>query len=477
MKINNDNPHQSKSPSGDLGVHDNPHQPKSPSGDLGVGVGVELRSEEFQEILGGVPHWILRWGITVLALIVVILVTGSAIIKYPDIIPSQVVLTGSVPPASVAARASGKLKALFVKDNQEVRTGDYLAVIDNPAKTEDIRSLKTFLENLAIENDTTIKLPDKELQAGNLQTLYASLYTTLFDYMEYKRLLYYPQKITITKERIGQYEKQYENLLSQQKITKEQTVLVHGQFLRDSLLRVQGVLSGEEFENAKSQYLQSRMTEENMRSSVRNMQIQIAQLKESLLDTRQQDVEKLNSLRSQIRAQVSQLKTEIQAWELSYVLVAPIDGVITFTNYWVANQNVDAGEAVFAIIPDIRGLRVDPAMTESPIEILGKASLPVARSGKVKVGQKVNIRLENFPDNEYGILRGIVKNISLVPMQTGQTISYTVEIALPDGLTTTYKKELPYLPNMQGQADIITEDISLLERFFLPLKKILSESL
>ena len=30
---------------------------------------------------------------------------------------------------------------------------------------------------------------------------------------------------------------------------------------------------------------------------------------------------------------------------------------------------------------------------------------------------------------------------------------------------------------MQGQADIITEDISLLERFFLPMKKILKESI
>jgi HlyD family secretion protein len=48
---------------------------------------------------------------------------------------------------------------------------------------------------------------------------------------------------------------------------------------------------------------------------------------------------------------------------------------------------------------------------------------------------------------------------------------------LPDGLMTTYKKELPYLPNMQGRADIITEDITLLERFFMPIKKALSEGL
>jgi len=49
---------------------------------------------------------------------------------------------------------------------------------------------------------------------------------------------------------------------------------------------------------------------------------------------------------------------------------------------------------------------------------------------------------------------------------------YSVEISLADHLITTYKKELPWLPNMQGQADIITEDISLLERLVLPVKKI-----
>jgi HlyD family secretion protein len=50
-------------------------------------------------------------------------------------------------------------------------------------------------------------------------------------------------------------------------------------------------------------------------------------------------------------------------------------------------------------------------------------------------------------------------------------------IALPDGLRTTYKKELPYLPDMPATADIITEDISLLERFFLPIKKIWKEGM
>ena len=245
---------------------------------------------------------------------------------------------------------------------------------------------------------------------------------------------------------------------------EEQFLLVRKQFQRDSVLYVSGVISLEELEQSKSAYLQSVLSCENMQSTLDNMQIQIAQLKEILLDTGQACTEKLNSLQTQLQSLLSQLKTEIQAWELSYVLKAPIIGKITFTNYWVTNQNVSAGEDIFTIIPceDIR--------------IIGKAALPVARSGKAKTGQKVNIRLANFPENEFGILRGEVQNISLVPSQSGEAIYYTVEIRLPDKLVTTYRKELPFLPNMQGQADIITEDMSLLERFVLPVKRVLKEN-
>ena len=426
---------------------------------------IELRSEEFQEVLGYVPPWILRWGITVLALVVVILLVGSAIIKYPDVLSSQVELTGSTPPAAIVSRSSGKIKELYVSDNQEVKTGDYLAVIDNPANTEDVLFVKKFLDGIRLDGDSSFQLPAKELQVGHLQSLYASLHAVLFDYMEYKRLSYYPQKTAMTEERIARYEEQYQTLQNQQRLTEEQLTLVQSQFRRDSLLHARGAISNEELEKSNNVYLQSLLSVENMRSTLGNMRIQIAQLKESLLDTYQQDTEKGNDLRSRIRSLTTQLKAEIQAWELNYVLQSPVNGTVTFTGYWIENQNVQAGETVFTVVPG------------GSYEIIGKALLPIARSGKVKTGQKVNIRLQNFPENEYGILRGRVSNISLVPTQAGEMAFYSVEISLPDHLMTTYKKELPWLPNMQGQADIITEDISLLERFVLPVKKMLTESI
>ena len=436
---------------------------------------IELRSEEFQEILGSVPPWILRWGITTLAVIIVILLVGSAFFKYPDVLSSQIVLTGSTPPAVIVAKASGKLKELYASDNQEVKAGTYLAVIDNPAKTEDVLYLKNSFDSLekACHSSPDAESPGNNggwrvkpaMTLGVIQPSFSAFQSTLFEYQEYKRLLYYPQKIAHAKERKVQYEKQYTVLQNQQRLTEEQLKLAQSKFQRDSLLSVRGVLSAEDLENSRNAYLSSMMAQENITSTLNSMKIQIGQLDESLLDTGHQDIETLNSLQRRLQAQLSQLQTEILNWELSYVLQSPIDGKITFANYWVENQNVTAGSAVFTVVP-----------TET-LPMIGKAQLPLARSGKVKTGQKVNIRLQNFPENEYGILRGTVKNISLTPSQENGMAYYSVEITLNDGLTTTYKKELPYLSDMQGQADIITEDLSLLERLVLPIKKILSENL
>lgn len=426
---------------------------------------IELRSEEFQEVLGSVPPWILRWGITIIAIAVVILLIGSAVFKYPEIITSKIVLTGSTPPATIMAKTTGKLNELYVHDNQKVKAGDYLAVIENSANTKDIVILKEYLASIDLYSDTIYTLPSKHLKLGNLQTNYSSFYLTMFEYTEYKRLEYLSTKGGILRERIKQYEAQRNNLIKQKGIVANQLSIAKNQFRRDSMLNKKGVISNDEFEGANSQYLQSLLSYENICSSIDNAEIQIGQMKESLYDTNYQDIEKENKLITQLKTYVNQLQAEVQQWELNYVLVAPIDGEVTFTKYWSVNQNVMGGDEILNVIPS------------DEINLLGKASLPIAGSGRVEIGQKVNIRFDNFPDNEFGIIRGVVKNISLVPVTTNEMPEYTVEIDLPNELMTTYNKKLPYLPKMTGTADIITKDISALERFIMPLRKAITEGM
>lgn len=427
---------------------------------------IELRSEEFNEVLSAVPAWIVRWGITMIACVVLMLLVGSAVFKYPDVISSTVTLTGTTPVSAVVARTSGKLQELYVGNNQQVKANTLLAVIENPAGTNDILRLKELLRQAENSLDTIALVPSQQLRLGSLQSLYSSFYLSMSEYRQFKELAYHLKKIELVKARIVKNEVYYRNMLKQKDLSEVQAKIAHQQYARDSLLGVKGLVSKEAVEEAYSRYLQSSLSAENMERSLENLQIQLAQMNESLYDTEYQYLDQKNTLETQLRSLVNQLRAEIDAWEINYALITPIDGEITLTQYWTNNQNVMAGNVVFNIVPTNQG------------GIVGKAMLPTERSGKVKKGQKVNIRFSNYPDKEFGIVKGIVENISLIPVLDVQNAkSYMVDIELPNGLRTSYNKDLPFLPEMEGQADIITEDISLLERFLMPIRKVITEGL
>lgn len=84
---------------------------------------IELRSEEVQEVMGRIPPWILRKGITVLFFIVLVLLAGSWFFKYPDVIQAEITVTSLEPPASVIARSSGKIDEIYAGNNREVSRG------------------------------------------------------------------------------------------------------------------------------------------------------------------------------------------------------------------------------------------------------------------------------------------------------------------------------------------------------------------
>ena len=103
---------------------------------------------------------------------------------------------------------------------------------------------------------------------------------------------------------------------------------------------------------------------------------------------------------------------------------------------------------------------------EYPSAMIGRMKLPIKGSGKVKPGLDVKIRFSNYPPSEYGVVKAKIGRISLVPDDN----HYFVDVSLTDGLKTTYGKTLEFHPEMQGEAEIITEDVRLLLRIMRPLE-------
>ena len=414
----------------------------------------ELRSEEVQEVMGRVPPLILRCGTTVLFSVVVCLVVGSFFFKYPDVVAADMTLSGRYPVAPIVSRAAGKI-GLYVSDGEVVREGALLAVIENPAKVEDV-----FRLSFAFRDSSRLSLPEDEgLELGDIQPFYASYLQTLQEYDNYYTLDYYGKKLSALRTQIDRY-RAYGRIVENQLSTLEaQHRIAIQQYARDSSLFARQTLSPSEHEMSRNALLQSNYSLEVGRASLENLRIQISELENNVLDMELQQAEKENLVRRNLRISIEQLTNAINGWELSYCLRSPIAGKVAFTKYWNDNQSVPFGEIVFTVVPD------------GNEELLGKALLPLQRSGKVKVGQRVIIRFANFPDQEFGAVSGIVSSISLVPSEN----NYQVNIAFPNGLTTNYGKSLPVTYEMKAVAEIVTEDLRLIERFFMPLKRILKE--
>jgi len=422
---------------------------------------IELRSDEVEDILGNVPGWITRNGIMMLFGVILLLLVGSYIFKVPDVKRAQIELSSQQPPADIKSRSDGKIDELFVSDNEDVTAGMVLAVIENPGEYEDVLGLKKELKKLELPADSLPKLNlpvNGDADLGPVQSEYAGFYKNFRDYAEFLELDYHQRKIEILQQQFEQYEIFSANLDTRASILYEEYELSRKQYLRDSTLFLQDVVSESVYENARSQMLTKRAGWQEMLSLKAENDIKLAGLSEQVLDLELKQKEQATQLTTSLEESFNKLKAALASWEKQYLIIAPIDGQVTFNDFWSENQNVKAGDKVMTILP------------KDANTLIGKIRLPLKGAGEVHEDLSVNIKLDNYPYMEYGMLKGIVSNVSKVP----QDDFYMVEVSLPDGLTTYYGYTIAFSQNMQGDAEIITEKMRLIQRIFNPVKSAVS---
>jgi len=424
---------------------------------------ISFRSEEFQDILGKMPGWIIRNGTTLVFICVVIFLAGSYFFKYPDVISSPMVVTAENPPANLMARASGQIQNLYVTDNQKVKRGTVLATIENPGNYTHVLELKSHLDSahlFFINFDTTkIKNIKADYQLGDVQVDYSNFIKQLDDYRYFLQLNYYPRKIATLKEQIKVAAEGVTQTRRQAKSIRHEYEIAAKQFERDSLLFKKEVLPVSEFESSKSSLLSVKSDLEGTLSDLSEMEYNRVELEGKVIDEEKEFSDTQTGYHLKIREAYNNLLSAISSWKLKYVLTAPVDGTVSFNKYWSETQNVKEGEIVMTVIP------------EQPLKIVGRVELPVRGSGKVKLGQKVNVKFDNYPYMQYGMVRGVVKNISLIPTNN----IYMVELEFPDGLVTNYNISLELNRELQGTAEIITDELRLIQRFFNPIKALFRE--
>ena len=113
-------------------------------------------TEEVHEILGAPPAWIVRWGMTVILMVIAVILAGTWFYKYPDLILSRITILSENPPVRIVARATGKLDEMYVKNNQIVSAGEVLGNIENSAKIVAVAGVHPYLKLLYEDVDVII---------------------------------------------------------------------------------------------------------------------------------------------------------------------------------------------------------------------------------------------------------------------------------------------------------------------------------
>jgi len=423
---------------------------------------IELRSEEVQDILTKVPHWMIRWGTVLIFVIIFMLFFVSWFIKYPDVVTTQIVITTNIPPEKIVSKSSGRIEAILVKDKSIVSENSTLAIIENTANYKDVFLLKKIVEEYNV-NDAAKTFPFtllKNAQLGEIESAFAVFQKDYQAEQLNKNLQPFEVENRAQNSEKVQIKERLEILQQQKVINESELQLQKNEIARFETLFNKGIISAQEMEAKKLSYLQAQKGYKGLLTS-------ISQLRSSLIDNSKLSQ---NSQISGTKEEVTlgrnmaqsfyQLKKVIKDWELAYALKSSVSGVVTFLQVWTENQTINVGDNVFSIIPNTKN------------GFVGKVKAPALNSGKIKVGQVVNIRLANFPDREFGVLKGKIKNISLVPDKDGNLL---LDVALPNGLQTSYKKQIVFQQEMKGTAEIVTEDLRLIERILYQFKSIFEQ--
>lgn len=237
----------------------------------------------------------------------------------------------------------------------------------------------------------------------------------------------------------------------QQEIQKSNYKLAEQEFEAKKKLAEKGLIARLEFLDAESEFSNKKMPLQQTESSIINNRVsQISKQKELLELIRQED-----EISSGFKQSLQSLKSSINDWEHQYLLKAPVSGSLVYSGVIQEQQTLQSGQIVFFIVP-------------SNTDFFGVMKISQASFGKIEKGQRVLVRFSGYPYHEFGSVMGEIEYISEFPVGEGELFA---KVRFPEGLKTNYGNKLTPANGMEGEAEIITQDMRLLKRVYNNLTK------
>ena len=418
----------------------------------------ELVSDEIKEIVSYRPHWIIRKGNLVFLVILLLLLALTVIIQYPDLITTSARLVALNPPKTINAKTEGKLIKLFVTNEEVVSKDQHLGYMESTTDYSEVMKVYAWTKETitATEGSGYDNLEKKSLPVfENLGELQAAYQRFQNEWQLTKQTLaggYYKRKLGALQKDMQYLSVLKENIHRQQKIQEQDQQLQQNEFKAYEKLAEEKVIAPLELNQYKSKLLAKDQSMEQIGVQLTNNDVSSHAKQKEILETQKLVIDQQQSFYSSLL----EMKSEIEKWIHTYVLQAPEEGKLFFITDLKDNQLVSIGQSLFY---------VEPEQTSYYAELTaGQKGF-----GKIKTGQQVKIKIESYPDAEFGYLTGQVSYITGMPNRRD---SFLIKADLPNGLQTNYHKNIFFRNNLSASAEIVTVNRRLIDRFFNQLNEI-----
>lgn len=422
---------------------------------------LKIRSEVVQEIISTPPSWLIRWGITLVFVIIGLVILLSFLIEYPDLIQAKVIVTTLEPTERVIPRRSGQIDRILVSNGERVIPGQVLASFKGSGRPEEILFLKDVLDSVPFDGANSFEFPidlTTGLKLGEIESAYVEFER---DYMEFKLLpTDQPNSEQLEGSMVSlmRVHERLKSNLAQKKLLDRKEALACIDFERNRALYEEGVIDAVDFDAKEAEYLQLLEQMDSNAVSITQSQVSLVKADHGFRSARitgeQKEVIVLTSLLRSYHG----LNRAVSEWEYRYILSSFNGGIVGFMKVEIANQLVAAGDHVFSVFPERRS------------DLVGKMMITSQNAEKIENGQRVLVKLDNSPFQQFDTLHGVIKSISASPNEDGY---HSVYLSLPRVTKTFQEDDLGLSEGLLGQAEIMTEKSSVADRLFFRFRSLL----
>lgn len=351
----------------------------------------------------------------------------------------------------------------MVNNEEVVAAGEVLVVFDNNASLEDVMTLELAIMGVGnAPSDSTLlafSLPGNVV-LGELKDELYDFYRRQQDLRQYLSNPYDNFNLQQLNKELGKIQSMIRSDQGRWANIDRQIESVEKRLRREEQLSQENLLVEERVSKTREELLSLRRAREGIESSIKSKELDIEGIRSEMTGVRQVTKEGRQEAAIAMRESFQALQKAVEEWKRKFVISSPIDGIVSFNLESISEQQfVEADREIGVVVPLKRQ------------KTKGFVQVDMSRSGKIRPGQKVIVRLDSYSYAEYGAIEARVEKKSQVPIE-GKII---IEIGFKEDLVTTLGKRIEPSREMKGNAVIITNDKRFIERVFEQVRSTVSQ--